>query len=93
MNWDDVFWHVMNFALPAGVLSLGITAWGSFQFRRQAQMRWIWRCLLNALAGISVLVAGLVVTGNDGKMATYGALVLVCATVEWLLQMRFKRRG
>jgi hypothetical protein len=40
-----------------------------------------------------VLVAGLVMTGNDGKMATYAALVLVCATLEWALQMRFKLRG
>jgi hypothetical protein len=93
MNWDDVFWHVMNFALPAWVLALGITAWGSFQFRRHTQIRWIWRCLLNALAGTCVLVAGLVITGNDGKMATYGALVLVCATLEWLMQMRFRRQG
>jgi hypothetical protein len=95
MNWDDVLWHVMNFALPAAVLSLGITAWGSFQFRHQAQIRWIWRWLLNAIAAITVLLAGLILTGNDGKMATYGALVMVCATVEWLMQMQrsFKRRG
>jgi len=93
MNWDDVFWHLVNFALPAWVLSLGITAWGSFQFRRQAQVRWIWRWALNALAGMGVLVAGLVLTGNDGKMATYGALILVCATLEWALQMSFKVRG
>ena len=93
MNWDDVFWHVMNFALPAWVLALGITAWGSFQFRRQAQIGWFWRWLLNALAGICVLVTGLVLTGHDGKMATYGALIMVCATVEWLMQMRFRRRG
>jgi hypothetical protein len=93
MNWDDVFWHLVNFALPAWVLSLGITAWGSFQFRRQAQVRWIWRWLLNALAGMGVLVAGLVLTGNDGMMATYGALILVCATLEWALQIRFKQRG
>ena len=45
-----------------GQLALGITAWGSFQFRRQAQISWIWRCLLNALAGMGVLVAGLVLT-------------------------------
>jgi hypothetical protein len=37
------------------------------------------------------LVTGLVITGNDGKMTTYGALVLVCATLEWLMQMRFRR--
>jgi hypothetical protein len=93
MNWDDVFWHLVNFALPAWVLSLGITAWGSFQFRRQAQVRWIWRWLVNALAGMGVLLAGLVLTGNDGKMATYGTLILVCATLEWALQIRFKQRG
>ena len=93
MSWDDVFWHVMNFLLPAWALALGITAWGSLQFRRQTQIRWIWRWLINALAGMGVLVAGLVLTGNDGKMATYGALVLVCATVEWLMQMRFRPRG
>jgi len=47
-------------------------------------MHWpVWACL----------VAGLVLTGNDGKMATYGALVLVCATLEWLMQMRFRPRG
>jgi hypothetical protein len=93
MNWDDVFWHVMNFLIPAWVMALGITAWGSFQFRRQAQIRWFWRWLLNALAGMAVLIGGLVLTGHDGKMATYGALILVCATVEWLLQMRFRQRS
>jgi hypothetical protein len=42
---------------------------------------------------MGVLVAGLVLTGNDGKMATYGALILICATLEWALQIRFKQRG
>ena len=83
----------MNFGLPAMVLSLGITLWGSFQFRHQAQIKWLWRWLLNAICGLAVLVGGLVITGHDGKMATYGALVLVCASLEWVLQMRFKLRG
>ena len=83
----------MNFLIPAWALALSITAWGSLQFRRQNQIRWIWRWLINALAGMGVLAAGLVLTGNDGKMATYGALVLVCATVEWLMQMRIRQRG
>ncbi len=93
MSWDDVFWHLMNFVLPALVVSLGITLWGGFQFRRHKQVPWLWRWLLNALAGVAVLVAGLVITANDGKMSTYGALVLVCATVEWALQLQFRRRG
>jgi len=80
MTWDDVFWHLVNFGLPALVLSMGITLWGSIQFRRQSQIKWLWRWLLNAICGLAVLVGGLAMTGNDGKMATYGALVLVCAT-------------
>ena len=79
--------------MPALVLSMGITLWGSFQFRHQAQIKWLWRWLLNAICGLAVLVGGLVITGHDGKMATYGALVLVCASLEWVLQMRFKLRG
>ena len=39
---------------------------------------------LNALAGAAVLAAGLWYFGRDGKMATYAALVLVVATVQWL---------
>ena len=49
--------------------------------------------VLGLVVGLAVLVGGLVITGNDGKMATYGALVLICATIEWALQMKFKLRG
>jgi hypothetical protein len=93
MTWDDVFWHLINFALPALAVSLGITAWGAFQFRRQPRVRWFWRWLINLVGGLAVLVAGLVLTGNDGKMATYGVLVLVCATLEWGMQLQFLKRG
>jgi hypothetical protein len=77
MNWDDVLWHVLNFMMPALVLSLGITAWGAFQFRRQAQMPWLNRWVLNASGGLVVLVAGLVITG---------------ASIEWVLQVLILRR-
>ena len=30
-------------------------------------------------------MAGLAVTGHDGRMATYGALVVVAATLQWWL--------
>jgi hypothetical protein len=39
-----------------------------------------------------VLAAGLALHGNDGKMSTYMALVLVAATGEWLMQRGWKRR-
>ncbi len=93
MTWDDVFWHLLNFALPALAISLGMTAWGSFQFRRQSPIRWVWRWPIYVVGCLAVLVGGLVLTGNDGKMATYGVLILVCATIEWALQGRFLKRG
>ena len=66
MSWDDVFWHVTNFLLPAWALSLGITVWGSTQFRRQTQIRWIWRWLINALAGMGARVTALDAMMPDG---------------------------
>lgn len=38
---------------------------------------------INSIAGVAMLAAGLVVFGNDGKMATYGALVLATGTAQW----------
>ena len=36
-----------------------------------------------AAAGVASLVAGLVVFGRDGKMATYGVLVVASALALW----------
>ena len=47
---------------------------------------------LHALSGVLVLVAGLWVQGQDGKMNTYIALVLTAATLEWVLNKAWKRR-
>ena len=41
---------------------------------------------VQALCGLVVLVGGLLLHGQDGKMSTYIALVLVAATTEWLMQ-------
>jgi len=92
MSWDDVFWHCVNFVLPALMVSLGLTTWGRYQYRLQTQISWLWRWVMNSMAGVAVLVAGVLITGLDGKMYTYGAMVLVCATVEWALQLMLKRR-
>jgi hypothetical protein len=34
-----------------------------------------------------VLLIGLIGFGNDGKVVTYAALVLACATSQWLLTL------
>ncbi|MGV3727365.1 hypothetical protein [Hydrogenophaga sp.] len=43
---------------------------------------------LLVVAGVVVLLAGLLVFGRDGKMATYAALVLVQGTLGWWLHRK-----
>jgi len=40
---------------------------------------------------VAVLVLGLIVQGQDGRMATYAALVGVSATLEWALHRGWRR--
>ena len=84
MNPWDALIHLVNFALPA--LCVG---WLGAAFSKL-----LWRGTLHGVAlrrlgmwasaaGLAALVAGLVVFGRDGKMATYGAMVIACAAGLW----------
>jgi len=84
--------HLLFFFLPALALALFCVGCGTWLFRPGAGLPWTRRWAWNAAAGALVLVAGLVVFDNDGKMATYAALVMVSATVEWLLQKGWRAR-
>jgi hypothetical protein len=43
--------------------------------------------LFNSIVGVVVLLAGLLWFGNDGKVITYAAMVLACASTQWLLTL------
>jgi hypothetical protein len=47
--------------------------------------------LVGGLLGSGVLFAGLYLFGVDGKMSTYGALVVVCASAQWLMCCAWRR--
>lgn len=80
----DGLWHLLNFFAPA----LGVGVMAAFL----AKLLW-WRDLKGvspwhmaawaALAGSLALVVGLLWTGRDGKMLTYGAMVLLSALALW----------
>jgi hypothetical protein len=83
--------HLLNFVLPALAMAL-LMPWAG---------RWVlgglaWpvrrRMAVHAVAGVLVLVAGLVLQGQDGKMSTYMALVLVAATAEWAMHRGWTRK-
>jgi hypothetical protein len=91
MTFWQLVLHLFNFVLPALFMAVFMPFAG----------RWVMgprhphlahRILWHALAGVTVLAVGLIVQGHDGTMATYAALVLVAAGLEWLLQKGWVRK-
>lgn len=82
----DAFWHLLNFFAPAVGVGLITSAFAKLLWRRELKAAgWI-RLALWATAGCAfVLVAGLIVFGHDGKMATYAAMVCACGLMLWLV--------
>jgi hypothetical protein len=80
----DAVWHLLNFVVPAFGLGLLSAAGAKLLWRRELAGTG-WRRLARdaSLASLLVLVAGLVLTGHDGRMATYAAMVAACALTLW----------
>ena len=89
MSLLDALIHMVNFFLPALGMALLLPA--------LARLVW-WRALKPAgfarqvtwVAGVNalVLMAGLIVLGRDGAMATYAALVLASGLTVWWTGLR-----
>lgn len=80
----DALWHLTNLFVPALALGALAAALAKLSWRR-ALAGVSWRQLAGpACAACAVVtLAGLVLFGRDGKMATYGAMVLACAVTLW----------
>ena len=85
----DAFWHLLAFLGPA----IGVGAFASLLAKlvyRRAFKRVGWLrlgCIAASCAAIA-LCAGLAVFGRDGRMATYGAMVVACALSLWWIGFR-----
>jgi hypothetical protein len=85
MDSSDLILHAAGFVAPAAFLALLLPLAGSIVFRATAgRTAWWGQAALVFVAGVGVLAAGLWWFGTDGRMATYGALVLVAASTQWL---------
>jgi hypothetical protein len=85
----NLFWHLANFVLPAvGVGALTAALCKLLWRRRLARTPWFTLAWQASAAGLAVLVAGLVITGHDGRMITYAGLVVACAAVPWFKSTR-----
>jgi hypothetical protein len=80
----DVLWHLLNFFAPAlGVSVIAASAAKLLWRRPLAAVAWRRLVVPAGLAGVAVLLAGLVLLGRDGRMTTYGALVVANAVSLW----------
>jgi hypothetical protein len=89
----DAFWHLTNFFAPALFLGAFAAALTKAIWRRElASGRglrlWAWASGAAALASI----AGLAIFGHDGRIATYAAMVVACATALWWAGFRGAKR-
>jgi hypothetical protein len=82
----DLLLHLMGFLAPAAAVALLVSAMSRVLMPKRAVAR-SWRAsfAIDFIAGAAVLVLGLVLFGRDGKMLTYTALVLACASTQWAL--------
>lgn len=84
MEAMTAFWHVINLFVPAVALGFVAAGLAKLVWRRDLAGVGYWRLAGPAAAGAAlVTVAGLLFFGRDGKMATYGGMVLAAAIVLW----------
>jgi hypothetical protein len=85
----DALWHLLNFIAPACGLDALSAALAKLFWRRE--LRAVpWRRLAPAGGSTSLLasIAGLALTGHDGRMGTYGAMLVACALALWWVGFR-----
>ena len=90
MTFAQLLFHLVNFVLPALALAVFMPLFGRWVMG-PGGVAWPRRMCCHAVAGTAVLVTGLLAQGHDGRMATYLALVLVAATLEWALHRGWRR--
>ena len=91
MGFFDATNHLLNFLAPAAGVALFLVLCSVFLDRKVPKPKvFIAQAATIFVACGVCLVAGLWFFGRDGKMATYGLMVLTAATVQWLLQKGWK---
>lgn len=78
--------HLLNFAAPALMVAALVSASGLFSRKKTAPSLVYWKLFaINSVVNCLVLLAGLYWFDRDGKMATYAAMMITCASSQWLL--------
>ncbi|MGH8821525.1 MAG: hypothetical protein ACREWJ_09575 [Rhodoferax sp.] len=88
----DLLNQLLNFLAPALFVAVVTPLAARIFMRKQpAALSWWSQAAINFAVGATALIVGLWYFGNDGKMATYTALVAGCATSQWLMARGWRR--
>ena len=86
MDFPEFFNHLLNFFEPALWLAVLMPLSARVFFKkRSAALSLRRQAGVNFSVALLVLVLGLWFFGRDGKMATYAAMALLCATSQWVM--------
>lgn len=92
MGGLDAFWHVCNFFAPALVVGCVAAAAVKVVWRRTlTTVSWWLLAVCSAAVASLTLIAGLMLSGRDGSMLTYVAMVGASALTLWYVAF-VKRR-
>lgn len=84
MGPTDLLWHLLNLLAPGVSLGLIAAALAKLVWRRDlAAVAYTRLAAWGGGASTAALLAGLVINGRDGRMATYAAMVAACAGALW----------
>lgn len=87
MDFIDLIWHLAGFVAPALFVGLGVAVLSRLLWRPARAPALARQAGLNVAAGLAALLLGLALSGRDGRMLSYGALVLaVAASQAWQLR-------
>jgi hypothetical protein len=88
MDVMSLLFHLFNFVAPACAVAAWMALVSPLVMRTYPSWRsWRRQFFFNSIVGVVVLLAGLLWFGNDGKVITYAAMVLACASTQWLLTL------
>jgi hypothetical protein len=91
MGLLDFIDHFLNFVAPAFAVGFLCALLGRFGARPAGErMAWWVQGMVNFIVGVAVLLGGLIVLGQDGRLATYAALALACGTSQWIVSGQWR---
>ena len=83
MGFIDTVIHLANFLMPALTVAFVLALFGPLLVRKRPGAPTVLaQTAINLVAGVTALLMGLWFFGNDGKMASYAAMLLLCAAAQ-----------